>query len=156
MIADMKSKEWFDKVYSILVQFAGAREEDRDGFIYDHTNDFECREWRFCGKLGFGGKYRSGRNKVDCYPEDLTPERSAIIQQTNEELANLHKEKPNKMTKLKDEDVISVWKCEECGKEAEIHPDWYEQNGTPMCTDCDCDMAYSATYIRKPKTPQNK
>ncbi len=53
-----------------------------------------CHEWRFIGKLGFGGKFRNNGNRdnvpyVDCYPENETPERRAMIERANERLAEL-------------------------------------------------------------------
>ena len=48
-----------------------------------------CDEWRFMGKLGFGGKYRSGTNRVDCYSEDETPERLDLIKQINIKLLHV-------------------------------------------------------------------
>jgi len=55
--------------------------------------------------------------------------------------------------KIEDKKVINVWVCPECKDTAEITPDWYQNNGTPMCvndeTGCDCDMEYSHTEIEK-------
>jgi hypothetical protein len=53
--------------------------------------DDPVTEWRVGGKLGFGGKFwrYDGKVFVTCYPEDRTPERDAIIKQTNEELARI-------------------------------------------------------------------
>lgn len=84
------SKEFAEKVYDVLIKEAGAgasNEWDKESFIYHHEKG--CDEWRFCGKLGFGGKYRSNTNTVDCYLEDLTPERELIIKQTNLELSKI-------------------------------------------------------------------
>lgn len=53
----------------------------------------------------------------------------------------------SKWEEIEDCNVINVWVCEECGLTAEINPDWYEDNGTPMC--CDDDMVYSHTVINK-------
>ena len=57
--------------------------------------------------------------------------------------------------KIKDEDVRHIWVCPECGKIAEISPEWYADNGTPMCiTDPDkyegheSNMHYSHTEIK--------
>ncbi len=84
-------KEILGKIYDILMQFTGARIESREGFIYHHSLEkYPCTEWRFQGKLGFGGKYRIGRNVVDYYPEDKTPERELITKTTNEELAKIN------------------------------------------------------------------
>ena len=60
------TKEKAGKVYDLLV---GAYEPDRDNFIYHHTESKDgCSEWRFCGKLGFGGKYRTGYKVVGKCP----------------------------------------------------------------------------------------
>lgn len=54
----------------------------------------DCREYRFCGALGFGGKFRNNGNNentpyVDCYREDETPARLAMIESANKRLAEL-------------------------------------------------------------------
>lgn len=78
-------------VYDVLVREAGAfgHPDDKASFVYAHTAMRLTRhyEYRFMGALGFGGKYRSETNTVDCYPEDLTPERAEIITRTNAALA---------------------------------------------------------------------
>ena len=62
----------------------------RGSFVQNHEDERSpCTEWRFCGHLGFGGKYRSETNKVDCYREDETPKRLAIIGELNDALAKL-------------------------------------------------------------------
>ena len=82
----------FNKVYDLLVSIGGASESYRQNFIYHHARSSEpCDEYRFMGKLGYGGKYRRKTNKVDCYSEDETPKRRAIIEQLNAELAKLIK-----------------------------------------------------------------
>lgn len=81
---------WLDSVYSILVNIGGANESMRGSFVQNHEDERSpCTEWRFCGHLGFGGKYRSETNKVDCYREDETPKRLAIIGELNDALAKL-------------------------------------------------------------------
>jgi len=78
-----------NKIYDLLVSVGGAWESDRDSFIYHHCDVKDgCDEWRFRGKLGFGGKYRDN-NRVDCYKEDETPERRKIINELNEALAKI-------------------------------------------------------------------
>lgn len=74
-------------VYDALVTIAGANEIRRDAFVSHYVSDSPSGEWRIQGKLGFGGKFRYPSLKVDCYPEDQTPETGAIIQKTNEALA---------------------------------------------------------------------
>lgn len=53
-----------------------------------------CHEYRFMGALGFGGKFRNNGNNyntphVDCYAENETPERLAMIERANKRLADL-------------------------------------------------------------------
>lgn len=87
------TREFAIKVYDILVNLGGASESMREAFIHAHSLDaydeIPCWEWRFEGKLGFGGKYWSKRNKVDCYQEDENPERLKLIEQINAELAKI-------------------------------------------------------------------
>lgn len=55
--------------------------------------------------------------------------------------------------KIPDERVRSVWVKDErddCGDGPDtvfINPDWYEENGTPICCWCGEDMVYSHTEI---------
>jgi hypothetical protein len=74
-------------VYDLLEKIGGAHPVMRQGFIYAHCQDRDgCEEWRFGGKLGFGGKYRSRTNSVDCYAEDETDKILCIIDILNQEL----------------------------------------------------------------------
>lgn len=74
-MVNLKDKDFMNNVYDVLVQYGGAREEERDDFIYHHcTNEYGCDEWRFRGYFGFGGKYRSSPNIVTYYSEDETEE----------------------------------------------------------------------------------
>lgn len=78
-----------NKIYDILVNLGGAVESFRDSFIYHHVFTEEkhsCDEWRFSGKLGFGGKYRSRTNSVDCYKEDENSAIIRLIEKINHEL----------------------------------------------------------------------
>lgn len=81
------TEEKANKIYDLLVTIGGAYEPDRNTFVYHHTKvKYGCREWRFSGKLGFGGKYRSNSNRVDCYREDETNETIKIMNKLNSEL----------------------------------------------------------------------
>lgn len=83
-------KERASKIFDILEVTAGAHSSDRASFIYHHCKKKEeCKEFRFSGKLGFGGKYRSETNTVDCYHEDLNVFRKLVIERTNEELSKV-------------------------------------------------------------------
>lgn len=89
--------EQADTIYSILVNELRLRDDeiDRQTFIVAVTSvDDPCREYRFGGALGFGGKFRNNGNRdntpyVDCYPEDMTPERRDAIERTNAALRAL-------------------------------------------------------------------
>lgn len=84
------TKDSANKIYDVLVHDGGAVEHMRTSFIYHHSESKEgCDEWRFIGKLGFGGKYRSRYNKVDCYSEDENPERLKLIKKINNKLSKI-------------------------------------------------------------------
>lgn len=83
------TEEKANNVYDLLVDIGGACESERDQFVYYHTKE-KCYEWRFSGKLGFGGKYRSKTNTVDCYVEDETKKRKKIMKELNDALAKIH------------------------------------------------------------------
>jgi len=55
---------------------------------------------------------------------------------------------------IADNKVSNVWKCmaDDCNNEAKtiIHPDWYQLNGTPMCSECNTEMDYEKTLIDIP------
>lgn len=95
---DPWTKEFAGQVYALLVQHAGARddEDEKTSFVFHQTRtDHEVpTEWRFCGHLGFGGKlwrrsYGSPPLYVSCYGEDETPARREIIKETNRALEEL-------------------------------------------------------------------
>ena len=91
------SREQAASVRAILEQECGLTTDSqgRDGFIMTISDPvMECQEYRFQGALGFGGKFRNNGNfdntpYVDCYPEDRTPERMAMIERANTRLARL-------------------------------------------------------------------
>ena len=82
-------KENLIKVYDVLVAFAGApsRDSDKLSFIQAHEGGkYSCKEYRFQGKFGFGGKYRVDSNKIDYYSEDHTKQLDALRIKINEKL----------------------------------------------------------------------
>lgn len=87
-------KEAFCRVWDgVIVGICGARgdADDRAAFVAHHAATSEhYTEYRFIGELGFGGKFRTRRDDerwwVDCYPEDETAERRAMIAKANVEL----------------------------------------------------------------------
>lgn len=97
-----------EKIYAILVNYVGAseRESDRDSFVFSHLRDkYPCNEYRFCGNLNFGGKFRNdpcvpvdngkqvrGQWFVTCYLEDETIGRRKLIEATNNALMKLEDE----------------------------------------------------------------
>ena len=56
---------------------------------------------------------------------------------------------------IKDDCIFHVWKCNECATKVEVTPDFYEENGTPVCVDCGNDMAYCRTEIEIPTESNN-
>jgi hypothetical protein len=82
-----------DRIWTVLVQEAGASERDRAAFVYHQTHHF-VTEYRFCGNLGFGGKIWRGSSYqspvyVTCYGEDENTKRTKAIENTNRKLKEL-------------------------------------------------------------------
>lgn len=91
----MTPEDLYDKCWAILVEQAGAynNSQDRRHFVEVclENHGKEDLEFRFCGSLGFGGKFRRylGLLYVDCYPEDATKERLETVKRVNLLLAQL-------------------------------------------------------------------
>jgi hypothetical protein len=85
----------YDQVWTILVEECGAPDDElsRRSFIHIMLNEPDTMEYRFQGKLGFGGKFWPGGDfyppHVSCYMEDETDERRAMIRRANSRLRNL-------------------------------------------------------------------
>lgn len=81
----------WNEIYNILVAECGATEYWREDFI--RCMNEGCREYRFQGNLGFGGKLYKNSNRlyVGCYLEDCNPERDAQIENTNKKLTSMLK-----------------------------------------------------------------
>jgi len=82
-------------VYKILIENAGAYNDPENNFEYfsfvkAHDKEEPCNEYRFGGKLGFGGKYWGRRNEVDCYSEDSCKKTEKIKSVTNKKLRKLY------------------------------------------------------------------
>jgi len=79
-------------VHAVLVSLAGTRddEEHRNDFVRAATRD-EQVEYRFQGRLGFGGKFHwdGHEARVGFYREDATALREAIVDCANARLARL-------------------------------------------------------------------
>lgn len=94
------SRSFAERVYDLLVKHAGAVDSDteRDLFVLAQTGK-HCTEWRFIGKLGFGGKFwrNAGHIYVNCYVEDTTPDRQLIINHTNTALWALLEEEEQRL-----------------------------------------------------------
>lgn len=90
MSGKLLSPEFTNKVYDILVCYAGANESMRDNFFYSHTDPKNiCWEYRFQGLFGFGGKYWSDRNMVSYYPEDHTKKLDKLQEKVNKLLGEI-------------------------------------------------------------------
>jgi hypothetical protein len=81
-------REVANAVYDILVRLASAPERMRENFLRVQEST-DCREYRFMGSLGFGGKFWKESWRVSCYPEDETPDRAATIRACNAALQDL-------------------------------------------------------------------
>lgn len=99
-------KVFYERAWDILVEHAGASKDPMDklSFVQAYTQiEHPCSEFRFCGLLGFGGKFwrnaRGGGESpfyVQCYPEDRTKPRERVISKVNDLLKKLFEEmKPN-------------------------------------------------------------
>ncbi len=86
-------------VLKILVEECGHKvfdPRDGDAFVWSVTKG-ACREYRFIGALGCGGKFRNNGNYndtpyVDCYRENETPARLQMIDSANARLRELFAE----------------------------------------------------------------
>lgn len=86
------TKETAAKVYKILEDI-GAASSMREAFISTQSRE-DCNEWRFQGKLGFGGKFWNEWSyleerplwRVSCYTEDENAKTDKIVKETNEKL----------------------------------------------------------------------
>lgn len=96
------TEQQLEKIYDILTELAGARTHvvtidgktfcwEKLDFVQSHLEK-NTTEYRFCGYLGFGGKYRVNTNTVTYYSEDETAERIAITKTTNKELKKILEE----------------------------------------------------------------
>lgn len=84
----------YHTVWDILVAHAGAIEVDRTSFVHACLQKDRTRalhEYRFCGALGFGGKFwrDGGGLYISCYSEDKNEERQKILDKVNILLAEL-------------------------------------------------------------------
>lgn len=81
------------KIWKILVGEAGAdkRTREEDSFVYHATREHNL-EWRFCGVLGFGGKFKNNTWGwyIDCYVEDNRDDRIEIIEKVNKILREMN------------------------------------------------------------------
>lgn len=48
---------------------------------------------------------------------------------------------------IPDTDIYMLWSSPDLDETAEIHPDWYQHNGTPIDSE-GTDMEYIATYVK--------
>lgn len=78
-----------------------------------------------------------------------------IFNEYKSNLKDIEKNKYSKKTKwkkIKDNKIINIWvkaKDDDCKydiKPVEINPDWYQDNGTPICS-CGMDLVYSHTEV---------
>lgn len=88
-----KDKTFFNAVYDVLVEFGGAPKHMRGNFVQCHLDEnYPCKEYRFMGLFGFGGKYRSETNSIDYYRENTTIERDAAQKIVNDKLKSIYQD----------------------------------------------------------------
>lgn len=78
-------------IWLVCVHICGASRflDDMDDFVR-YAQEEEPLEFRFQGKLGFGGKlYFALPPRVSCYPEDETPDRKEMVDHANQFLSTL-------------------------------------------------------------------
>ena len=84
-----------DRYFDVLVAICGANPNLRADFVRCLVEPRANYEFRFQGRLGFGGKFYLDRHSdphVDCYKEDRTPERVQIILTANRHFRALERE----------------------------------------------------------------
>lgn len=85
------TKEIANQIWTILVEEAGSREDERSSFVYHQGKG--CVEYRVGGPLGYGGKFWNSNRRwyVTTYPEMLErePSLALIIERTNRRLESL-------------------------------------------------------------------
>jgi hypothetical protein len=90
-----------EKIYNILVEHTGMynSESEKRQFLFNqgknpskYNKQGGCVEYRFGGKLGFGGKFRNCNNRfyVSAYNEDEGSKEAIIIRKVNELLKPLY------------------------------------------------------------------
>lgn len=88
--------EVINEIWDILVAEAGASDsaDMRFSFLH-HAMSGQWTEFRFGGKLGWGGKVRDncGKIYVTAYSENETPAVKEIIERTNKKLEKFNHEK---------------------------------------------------------------
>jgi hypothetical protein len=93
-----RDEDLYQRVWDVLVRYAGAYEDEkgrqRRHFIWAAMERDRLRrmtEYRFSGKLGFGGKIwrDNGTLYVTCYKEDQTKQRQKTIERVNTVLREL-------------------------------------------------------------------
>jgi hypothetical protein len=89
------------RIWDILVEECGAKPpegaySEREEFALYMATEDRWKEFRFMGKLGFGGKLKSFPSGVyvDCYPEHLNEERSLMIERANTRIGELLASRP--------------------------------------------------------------
>lgn len=56
------------------------------------------------------------------------------------------KSEPIQYKIIPDNKIVMLWRSPENDEEAEIYPDWYQHNGTPIDSE-GCDMEYIETRL---------
>jgi hypothetical protein len=88
-VAELEKAVLYHRVYAALVYYAGAPAGEAENFVLHLSGDSPPTEWRFCGSLGFGGKFYPESMTVRCYPEDEDDRRRSFINNANTALRRI-------------------------------------------------------------------
>jgi hypothetical protein len=90
-IHDQLPESVLRQIYHILMEECDAPDHWCENFVFLHRQPNFPKEYRFVGRLGFGGKFwrTDGRFYINCYTEDETPLRLEMIERVNKRLADL-------------------------------------------------------------------
>ena len=85
-----RDRKFYEEVYDLLVREGGAVDRYREDFLSYFGENHSYYEWKFGGKLGSGGKFRSvtgGKFRVSSYPDSAGErEREALEKRLNDEI----------------------------------------------------------------------
>jgi hypothetical protein len=126
--------EWAAKIYDMLREECNAPPHLREDFIFEQGEG--CREFRFQGGLGFGGKFYVSHSewRVDCYTEDLNTTRRAMMRMANLRLANMRSGfmTQSQIASLTSQLAAVTRERDTIKEKARLFLMWFERDGEPV------------------------